>query len=72
MVGSYLQVSCVVRIALAIQPAVYVPTELLLSSGLYYLARGCVIHNNCVRVQDSVWGTDCLLGNAARHVPASK
>jgi len=68
---SGVEVACMVRIALALKPLVFVPTELLPSESMYYLAKGTVVHRGGVKTGGSVWGTDCVLNKAAlRSRPA--
>ena len=56
-----IETRCLVRIALALEPLVFVPTEILPTDNLYHLARGTVVHNGMVLLGGSVWGTDCYL-----------
>ena len=55
------ELTCVVRVALALEPMVFVPTELLPTDYLYYLEAGTVVHRSNVFVRGQYWGTECLL-----------
>ncbi len=56
-----IEVQCSVRIALALEPMVFVPTELLSADSMYHLSKGTVVQSGSVLVGGSVWGEDCVL-----------
>jgi hypothetical protein len=60
----HVETGAVVQIALALEPLVFVPTEILPSENMYYLENGTVVHRGSVMLGGSVWGTDCFLNRA--------
>ena len=56
------ELACCVRIALTLQPSVYIPTELLPADSMYHLASGTVVHRgHIVAGRGKIWGDDCIL-----------
>lgn len=56
-----IEMACAIRIALALQEALYVPTELLVADSMYHITRGTVVYRGSVLVGGSIWGEDCIL-----------
>jgi len=56
-----IELSCMIRIALALETAVYVPTELLSSHVMYKLYRGTVVYCGKVVAKGSVFGLECIV-----------
>lgn len=55
------ETACCVRIVLALEARVYIPTELLPADSMYHLNSGTVIHRGAVIVSGKTWGDDCIL-----------
>lgn len=68
------RVLCVlqVRIALELEPMVFVPTELLAADSMYHLSKGTVIQRGSVLLGGSVWGEDCILNRTDLRAPAAR
>ena len=58
------EVACAVRIALSVNMAVYVPTELVRADSMHYLNHGTVVYRGSVLITGAVWGDDCILRRA--------
>jgi hypothetical protein len=63
------EMACSVRIAMALDPMVFVPTEMLPADALYNLNRGTVVHRGSILLGGSVWGEDCILNRSDLRSP---
>jgi hypothetical protein len=64
--------ACSVRIAMTLDPMVFVPTEMLPADALYNLNRGTVVQRGSILLGGSVWGEDCILNRTDLRSPPAR
>ena len=66
------EMACSVRIAMTLDPMVFVPTEMLPADALYNLNRGTVVQRGSILLGGSVWGEDCILNRSDLRSPPAR
>ena len=66
------EMACSVRIAMRLDPMVFVPTEILPADALYNLNKGTVVHRGSILLGGSVWGEDCILNRTDLRSPPAR
>ena len=66
------EMACSVRIAMTLDPMVFVPTEMLPADALYNLNKGTVVHRGSILLGGSVWGEDCILNRTDLRSPPAR
>ena len=66
------EMACSVRIAMTLDPMVFVPTEMLPADALYNLNRGTVVQRGSILLGGSVWGEDCILNRTDLRSPPAR